>query len=123
MRNVLGTAAHSLGEIVNDNASFAPLALVSVPTRTTIAEAIADCHKAYSELFGGGTRRRGRTPCARPAPSVTAALPPAPRTASSQPRGLVTTYPGKDVRNEKASNRQESLLRGPKLPWRSDAGD
>ncbi len=52
MRNVFGTAAHSLHETVNGNGGFAGLALVSVPTGTTTAAAAAGYHKAYPELLG-----------------------------------------------------------------------
>ena len=52
VRNVFGTAAYSLHEIVNGNGSFANLALVSVPAGTDTAAAVADYHKAYPELFG-----------------------------------------------------------------------
>ena len=52
VRNVFGTAAYSLHDIVNGKGNFANMALVSVPAGTDTAAAAADYHKAYPELFG-----------------------------------------------------------------------
>lgn len=51
VRNVFGTAAYSLHDVVNGKGLFANMALVSVPAGTDTAAAAADYHKAYPELF------------------------------------------------------------------------